>query len=126
MSNRRKPLGKPTDPRLPGGDISGPGGPFDRDAVVLDTANAVLMDLVTVTMVETSSDGELGQAYAMMLEGRINQTRERTRILYLFGPDGAAAIVSELLDLAGRAGPEFVVDLYRRLEELKTLHTSEE
>lgn len=94
---------KSDDPRVPGGDISGPGGPFDKDGVVIDTGNAVLLDQTWVVQVNNPSDGRT--FVGMQLGGRVNQSggADRTRILYLFDADGAAALVSELIGLAGRS-----------------------
>lgn len=41
---------------------------------------------------------------------------DRARVGYLFGPDGAAAIITELL--ADRFGPELLDDVTRRLTAL--------
>lgn len=91
------------DPRRPGGDIAGPGGPHDRDGVVVETTNAVLLDYSTVSTVEVHRGDEAETAFALMMEGRINKTTDRSRILYLLNADGAAALVTELLGLAKRA-----------------------
>ncbi|GGJ81856.1 hypothetical protein GCM10011583_11650 [Streptomyces camponoticapitis] len=103
------------DPRKTGGDIVGPGGPRDRHGVILDDRNAVLLDHSTVTLVETAN----GQpVLAALLEGRINKTTERARTLYLMNEDGAAALVSELLALAHRIGPEFGERFTARVQKL--------
>ncbi|MGS2592066.1 hypothetical protein [Streptomyces hebeiensis] len=103
------------DPRKTGGDIVGPGGPHDRHGVILDDRTAVLLDHTTVTLVETRG----GQTVlAMLLEGRINKTTERARNLYLMNEDGAAALVTELLALAHRIGPEFGERFTDRLQHL--------
>ncbi|MFE6025559.1 hypothetical protein [Streptomyces niveus] len=104
------------DPRKTGGDIVGPGGPRDRHGVLLDPRNAVLLDHSTVTLVETAN-GQ-GPVLAALLEGRINQTTERARTLYLMNEDGTAAIVSELLALAHRIGPEFGKRFAARVQKL--------
>jgi hypothetical protein len=107
-----------TDPRRAGGNISGPGGPFDRNAVVIDTQYAVLLDYTEVALVEVHHGEEKGPALALMLAGRINKTTERSQVVYLFDTDGAAAIISQLIGLASRMGQEFLEDLTRRLREL--------
>lgn len=116
MSSRKK-TGRRTsgDPRKSGGDIVGPGGPHDRHGVILDDRTGVLLDHSTVTLVETRS-GE--PVLAMLLEGRINKTAERARNLYLMNEDGAAALVTELLALANRIGPEFGERFTARLQHL--------
>ncbi|RSS37448.1 hypothetical protein [Streptomyces sp. WAC08241] len=103
------------DPRKSGGDIAGPGGPHDRDSVIVDTTNAVLLDSSTVVEVESASNGPI---IGMLLEGRINHTTDRARNLYLMNEDGAAALVTELMALAHRMGPEFGERFMARLENL--------
>lgn len=113
-----------TDPRDLGGDIAGPSGPHDRGSVVLDTSKAVLLQDVTVSTIDPERGGR-GQLYlALMLAGRINQTPDDARVLFIMNTDGAAAIVTQLLALLARAkekpeviGP-FIADLRRRLDEL--------
>jgi hypothetical protein len=103
------------DPRKSGGDIAGPGGPHDRNAVILDTTDAVLLDSSNVCLMETTGGSVV---LAMLLEGRINKTPERARNLYLLNEDGAAALVSELIALAHRIGPEFGERLMARITHL--------
>lgn len=114
---RRKKTGRRIsgDPRRTGGDIAGPGGPHDRNSVIIDTTNAVILDASTVSQVETLN-GTPG--LAMLLEGRIAQTTDRARNLYLMNEDGAAALVTELMALAHRIGPEFGARFMARLEHL--------
>jgi hypothetical protein len=105
-----------TDPRTLGGDIAGPGGPQDENAVVIDSTNAVLLDSTVVTIM---GDRKTQQpVMCMLLEGRINKSSDRAKVLYLFDTDGAAAIISELLAMGSRVGPEFRDDLMRRVERL--------
>jgi hypothetical protein len=54
----------------------------------------------------------------MLLEGRINKTTDRARNLYLMNEDGAASLVSELIALAHRIGPEFGERLMQRMRSL--------
>ena|SRR5689334_1550614 len=103
------------DPRKTGGDIAGPGGPHDRNAVILDTTDAVLLDHSNVCLMETAGGSVV---LAMLLEGRINKTTDRARNLYLLNEDGAAALVTELLALAHRIGPEFGHRFTARLQHL--------
>ncbi|MCX4911896.1 hypothetical protein [Streptomyces sp. NBC_00878] len=103
------------DPRKSGGDIAGPGGPHDRNSVIVDTTNAVILDASTVTQVETLTGTP---ALAMLLEGRIAKTTERARNLYLMEEDGAAALVTELIALAHRMGPAFGQRFTARLQHL--------
>ncbi|MFH9426391.1 hypothetical protein [Streptomyces sp. NPDC017529] len=104
------------DPRKSGGDIAGPGGPHDRDSVIIDTTDAVLLDHSTVTLM--GSPGNPTPYLAMLLEGRINRATDRARNLYLMNEDGAAALVTELLALAHRIGPEFGARFTARLKHL--------
>lgn len=104
------------DPRKTGGNIAGPGGPHDRNSVIVDTSNAVLLDGTTVSLVQTKSSAT--PVLALLLEGRINQTPDRARNLYLMDGDGAAAIVSELVALAYRTGPHFGDLLMARIHQL--------
>lgn len=106
--SRRRGTGhrRNTDPRRPGGDIAGPGGPEDRNAVVLDTSKAVLLDHATAVIAHLTRDGQPVDAYALMLEGRINQVAERSRVLYLADLEGAADVVAHVLSLARRNGDE--------------------
>lgn len=116
---RREPGG--TDPRRAPGSIAGPGGPHERDSVVVDAANAVLFEGMEVTVINAiRSDGVLDPdpQLAMELYGRINQTQDRARIVFLFGADGAAAIVSQLMALAARHLPEYHDLLAERVDEL--------
>lgn len=108
-----------TDPRRIGGEIVGPGGSRDHGAVVVDTTDCVLLDDMIACPVDQVRMGELaGQAIYMTLGGRINRRQEHAKVGYLFGPDGAAAIITELLALADRCGAELLDDVTRRLTEL--------
>lgn len=108
------------DPRRLGAAIVGPGGPRDRHGVVVDTTDAVLLDGVVVALVEPYRAGEAGSpVLACELAGRVNKTTDRASVVYLFDEDGAAALVTELLALASRIGPEFRERLLRRLRDLQ-------
>jgi hypothetical protein len=95
-----------SDPRKAGGDIAGPGGPTERDAVILDTSQAVLLDGATACIAHLSRKGVPVDATALMLEGKINGSPDRTRVLYVMDLDGAADVVAHLLALAKRDGNE--------------------
>lgn len=108
-----------TDPRPLKGSIAGPGGPRDRHGVVLDARHAVLLDNVEVCAVETTSGAQHDDAIALQLSGRINRTRDRVDVLFLFDVDGAAAIVTELLALADRMDADDLAATVRaRLDRL--------
>jgi len=107
------------DPRTLGGAIAGPGGSRDRNGVVIDTTDSVLLSDVEVTVVEGMTNGATaGTMTFMTLGGRVNKTTRQVRVGFLFGPDGGAAIVTELLAIADRAGVDMLDDLTRRLSEL--------
>lgn len=115
-------LAQPTgaaDPRRLGGDIAGPGGPHDRGAVLIDPTDCLLMSGVTVALIDLVRAGELGErAMFMTLNGRINKTTDEVRVGVILNTDGAAALITELLALADRAGPELLDDMTRRLTDL--------
>ncbi|PFG16316.1 hypothetical protein ATK74_0850 [Propionicimonas paludicola] len=94
-----------TDPRKLRGSMAGPGGPFDNGGVVIDGQNAVLLEGVGVAAVkpESGSDSD-GHMIAMLLNGRVNNTTDQADVLFLFDVDGAASIITELVDLAARMG----------------------
>src|SRR5882672_11011403 len=92
-----------TDPRRIPGSMAGPGGPHDHSGVVLDARNAVILETVDVSTVDPDRGGRGQSAVAMVLGGRINQTKDRATVLFIFGTDGAASIVTELIALYGRA-----------------------
>jgi hypothetical protein len=103
------------DPRKLGGGIAGPGGPHDQGAVVIDTRKAVLLDTTNVAMVDNKSDGR--RIAALLLGGRVNRSPDSTSVLYLLNADGAAAIVSELIALAGRESGQWAADFSTALTE---------
>jgi hypothetical protein len=105
---------------------SGPiigGSPTGRGDALLDARAAVLLDAVEVALVDTKRKGE---AVAMMLTmgGRINYSDERVTHAYLLNGDGAAGIVSELIQLVQRCASmgdhaeavEFAADFKLSLE----------
>ncbi|WP_018503066.1 hypothetical protein [Parafrankia discariae] len=115
----------PDDPRDLGGDIAGPGGPHDRNAVVVDTSNAVLLAGLDVAIAHNASDGR--DFVTLLVEGRINRTQDRTRVLWLADEDGLAALVTEIEALMRRAGPAWL-DRYRaakarRIADMKAAGT---
>ncbi len=118
LARHIQPTGN-ADPRQLGGAIAGPGGSHDRGAVFLDMTDAVLLEGTTVATVDAVRKGALAEPVVFMtLEGRINKRTDRAQVGFLFGPDGAAAIVTELLAVADRFGAELLDDLTRRLTAL--------
>jgi hypothetical protein len=108
-----------TDPRHLGGDMSGPGGSRESGAVFLDLTDVVLLESTDVCTVDAVRQGAMGgQVIFMTLDGRINKKTDRARVGYVFGPDGAAALITELLAVADRFGAELLDDVTRRLTEL--------
>jgi hypothetical protein len=89
------------DPRGVGGDIAGPGGPHDRDSVVFNTEGAVLVDNTTVAVMHGAEAGDL---VGMLVEGRVNRSTDRVRMLLLLNGDGVAAMVTEMRSVMKRAG----------------------
>lgn len=107
------------DPRKLGGSIAGPGGPYDRAGVVIDATNAVLLDGSQVALVDAVRGPEHELQFALELQGRVNKTSDRVNVLYLLGPDGVAALVTELLAIGLRAGAapsELLGEVLERLE----------
>lgn len=105
------------DPRKLHGAIVGPGGPHDFGEMIVDTRNAVLLDYTEVCTVDEAG------AIAMLLCGKINRSTDRVEVLFLFGTDGAASIITQLIALLGRAGgaefaAQFLDDIKRRTDEL--------
>lgn len=119
MSNKRRV--RSSDPRALKGSIAGPGGPHDRGAVFLETTKAIILEGCTVSTLD-SEDGSPA-AVAMMLNGRINRTQDKASVLFLFGTDGVAAIVTELMALLGRASgvdhTAILEDIFERMSKLR-------
>ncbi len=103
-----------------GGTVDVAGDPYARGGVLIDARGAVLMDNSEVVLVDTKADEPV--AMILRLGGRINYSTERADTAYLINTDGAAAIVSEVIGLAGRAGgrfaEQFQSDLDRRMKAL--------
>ncbi len=106
-------------------DVSG--DPYAVGGALLDARSAVLLDGMEVVLVDTKRD----EAVSMMmaLRGRVNYSPDRVEHAYLFGPGGAAALVTEVSALAARAkavggehgqrfASEFESEFQRRLGEL--------
>lgn len=105
------------DPRLLGGEIHSFGGGMSES--LLDVTNAVHLESMNVCTIDTVRQGLLNeQAIFMVLYGRINKTKDNVQAGFIFGPDGAAALITELLALADRFGAELLTDITRRLTEL--------
>src|SRR4051812_32163144 len=68
-----------TDPRELGGEVSGPGGPFDEGQVIVDTSRAILQDHLEVVKIDNPSDGR--EIVALLISGRINRSTDRADVL---------------------------------------------
>lgn len=111
------------DPARSGGDaVHADDDPHGRGNTVLDTREAVLLDYNEVILVDREPGSGVPPEMALIMEGRVSMRRERVKQMYLFGTDGAAALISQIVGLAGRAGgrfaDDFKTDLDRRMEEL--------
>lgn len=114
---------EPRDPRVIKGSIAGPGGPFDRGAVVVDTTDALLPDSLFTTMIDPP-DAATAAAPLIALEvgGRINRTQDRHRLVMLGDVDLAASFITECYGLAARGRFTDSLDraVARRLADLPT------
>lgn len=118
----RTPSRVTTDPREAGGGIvrdTAAGDPTAHRNLTLDTSQAVLLDHTTMLLVHGTVHRD-DDRIAMLLEGRINRTQDRASIMFMFDEDGAAALVSELLSLGHRMGPDFLKRLRERVTDLST------
>lgn len=109
------------DPRRVQGSISDSDDPYGIENVLVDVTDALLLEAFTVSLVGTISKGLPEEdVLAMELKGRINKTEERISVLCLTNADGAAALVSQLIGLASRAGwrNEFMELVQKRIEEM--------
>jgi hypothetical protein len=107
---------QPADPPTSGGGlVDVAGDPHARGGVVIDARKSVLMDEIDVSLVDTKYDEP--PRMVMLLHGRVNFTDRRARQLYMFGADGAAALATQLVALAGRAGGEFAAEFRAAFEQ---------
>lgn len=99
------------------------GSAFGINDAMVDVSCAVLVDGTTVVALRAVRDDRLeDQVLGLEIKGRVNKTTTRSDVLYLLSMDGVAGIVSELLGLAQRMGPEYVEQLdqliRQRIDEL--------
>lgn len=107
------------NPRKLGGSIASVGDSRSQGTSFLDLTDAVLLQGVEVCTIDMVRQGVLGeQAIFATLNGRINKTSNQVQVGFVFGPDGAAALITELLALADRFGAELLSDITQRLTEL--------
>lgn len=97
--------------------------------VLLDVNRAIHLEGMDVCRVDafsgvtdktnrTPNGPERHELISMVLEGRINKSPQRSKAMYIYDVDGAAALISELLALGSRMGPEFNKVLHERVEAL--------
>jgi hypothetical protein len=99
-----------TDPRELGGDIAGPGDPMERNSVVFDTRQAVLLDGVVMAVMHGETSGDVA---GVLLEGRVNRSSDRARVLFIMDGDGVASLITEgrsLVHRARRGGLDAIAD----------------
>lgn len=90
-----------------------------ESGTLLDLTDVVHLESMEVCTVDAVRTGMLQeQMIFAMLRGRINKTKDHVQVGFVFGPDGAAALITELLALADRFGAELLSDVTRRLSEL--------
>lgn len=103
------------DPRNLGGSIIG-GAPREQNTALLDMTDCVLLEGSTVSTVALGRQGELyEQAVYLVMSGRVNKTTRQVNVGFIFGSDGAATLITELLAVADRFGVELLKDLVERL-----------
>lgn len=101
---------------LPGDIVGGAdASPYERNSVLLDTSNAVLMDATDFAMMENGSDGR--RFASVLIQGRVNRSKRRARVLFLMDADGLAALMTQATGLAVREGGEFELDFTQRVTE---------
>lgn len=99
------------------------GDSFARGSVAIDMRHGILMDTVDVCLVDPEPGEPVANErllLAMLLGGRVNMRDERSQVLFAFDVDGAAAIITQLLGLARRIGPQFADLLQKRFDDLPT------
>lgn len=108
------------DPRKLGGQMVGGDSSREVGSVLIDASDSLLLEGLEVCLMGAVRDGQLDgeQHIFMTMDGRINRTSDRARVGVVLGSDGAAALISELLALTERAGPQMLADLVRRLVDL--------
>ena len=115
-----------SDVRKLGGSMDDHGDPYSRHATSIDMTDALLLDNTTVCLVEgfrTIDETPNSEVlFAVEMRGKINKKDEHARLLVLLNADGAAAIATQLLSCAMRAGKpeirdEVVASVIRRWQE---------
>lgn len=99
------------------------GSPHGRGDALLDTRGAVLLDYNEVVLVDREPDkADVPPSVMLVMAGRVNFDTRRSQTAYLMGTDGAAAIATQLIGLAARAGGDYAAnfhaDFERRMQEM--------
>lgn len=109
-------------PKDAGGFVDVAGDPYAKGGVIIDARGAVLLEHTDVVLIDSDPSKDREPGILLSLGGRINLTDERAQVGFLMPLDGGAAIASELIGLAGRAGPpvsdEFMELFRKRMDEL--------
>jgi hypothetical protein len=122
-----RPGGDPREAASSGSMMDVAEDPHAKGGALLDARSAVLLEGVDVVLIDTKAEEPV--AMMLVLSGRINYVVDRVEHAYIFGPDGAAGLVSQLVGLASRASGSdqqhaqefattFRANLDRRMEEL--------
>lgn len=119
MLKSARPAGN-TDPReLSSFRMSGPGGPHDRNGVIIDPTNMVLSEGMEVCVMDTVRQGSLdGQVTYLQIHGRINRSQDRVSLGFALSTDAVAGLITELLSLSFRDSTSMLDDVTRRLTSL--------
>lgn len=103
------------------------GDPHTEGGTLFDSRGSVLLDSSTVLLVDSKAGDDVYMV--LQLEGDVKDSPQRANTSYIINPDGAAAIVTEIVGLAARArkggtdhgrqfAMEFVADCERRTREM--------
>lgn len=104
------------NPRFFPGNISGLGMTKDENGRQVDTRVGVRIDSTDGCLIEHPLAGEITLAYAV--DGRLENSTDRVRALWLLNPGMAAHIANELLSMLFRADPDAAVHLIDKLHDL--------
>lgn len=105
---------------LPGSIVDVVGDPHAHGGALVDARNAILLDEVDVCLVDPNpGEPEEHGRVALTLAGRVNMRDERSTVLLMFDADGAAAVVTQLIGLAVRAGDPYAAE-FAGLVEART------
>lgn len=92
----------------------GPSRAFN--STIIDATNMLLSESFEVQLIDSVKDGAYTDTRLFLqFSGRINKTQRYTQVGVCIDTDGAAAIITELLALADRAGGSLLADLTERL-----------